>query len=104
MNSAKTLYERLVRQIDADCAAKTYSGSLALCEASGMQGGKKSGGGMGEHFIYELDFDNGDRVAFDFKWYDPSQAFSSRPDLHRFQVAYKSNTGASLSHSNDYEQ
>jgi hypothetical protein len=48
MSNAKTLYATLVRQIDADCAEKTYSGSLALCEASGMQGGKKSGGGMGE--------------------------------------------------------
>lgn len=104
MSHAKTLYETLVRQIDTDCAKKKYSDSLAFCQASGMRGGKKSSGGMGEHFMYELDFDNGDRVEFDFKWYDPSQAYSSRLDIHRFQVSYKSNTGASLSHANAYEQ
>jgi hypothetical protein len=104
MSDAKSLFENLVRQIDSDCTKKNCSDSLALCQASGMQGGRRSGGGMGEHFIYELDFDNGDRVEFDFKWYDRSQAFSIRPDVHRFTVTYKPSDGMPLSHSNAYEQ
>ena len=104
MSNAKTLYETLVRQIETDCAKKNYNDTLAHCQASGMRGGKRSDSGMGEHFIYELDFDNGDRVEFDFKWYDPSQAFAIRPDIHQFKVSFKSNTGTSLSHSNAYEQ
>ena len=104
MSDAKNLYEGLVRQIDSDCANKNYSGSLDLCQSAGMRGGEKSRGAMGQHYFYESEFENGDKVDFEFEWYDKSKPFSIQPDIHRFRLSYKPKDGKPLSHSNAYEE
>lgn len=104
MTNARKLYDDLVRQIEADCASKNCSGSLDLCQSAGMRGGEKPYGAIGQHYVYELDFENGDRVEFEFKWYDKSKPFSIQPDIHRFSVSYKPKDGKPLSHSNAYEE
>lgn len=104
MTNAQKLYDALVQQIEVDCAGKSFGGSLKLCEAEGMQGGEKKYGAMGQHYLYELEFSNGDRVEFEFKWYDQSKTFSIRPDIHKFYVTYKPKDGKPLSHSKAYEE
>lgn len=104
MTDAQKLYETIVQQIEADCAEKSFEGSLKLCEVEGMHGGEKKCGSMGQHYFYELEYQNGDRVEFEFKWYDPSKAFSVQPDIHKFRASYKPKDGKPRSHSNAYEE
>lgn len=104
MTTAKELYEALVQQIEADCAAKSFEGCLNLCEAEGMQGGERKYGAIGQQYVYELEFSNGDKVEFEFKWYDQSKAFSIQPDIHKFYVSYTPKDGMPLAHSNAYEE
>ena len=104
MTTAKELYETFIKQIEADCSNKSYEGCLNLCESSGMHGGEKKYGGMGQHYVYELEFPNGDKVDFEFKWYDKSKVFSIQPDIHKFHASYKPKVGEALSHSNAYEE
>lgn len=104
MKDAKELYEALVCQIEADCAEKSYGGCLNLCEAEGMEGGEKKYGGIGQHYVYDLEFPNGDKVNFEFKWYDKSKVFSIQPDIHKFYASFNPKHGSPLSHSNAYEE
>ena len=104
MTTAMDLYEGLVRQIEADCADKSFGGCLNLCETAGMQGGERKYGAIGQHYVYEREFPNGEKVDFVFKWYDQSQAFSTQPDIHKFHASYKPKDGKPLSHSNAYEE
>jgi hypothetical protein len=104
MSDAKALYDELVRKIDSDCAQKDYAGTLSLCQATGMQGGERPYGAMGQQFVFEKVFPNGDKVVLDFKWYDKSKPFSIQPDIHRFHVSYSLKEGQQASHSNAYEE
>lgn len=104
MSNAKALYDTLVHQVDRDCSSKNYTGSIDLCRSSGMEGGEKPYGAMGQHFVFSTSFSNGDKVDLDFKWYDKSKPFSIQPDIHRFHVSLTPIEGKPLSHSNAYEE
>ncbi len=104
MGDAKTIYDNLVRQIDADCARSNCGGTLSLCETLEMQSCEKPYGAMGQHYVFDMVFPNGDRLDLSFKWYDKPKPLSIQPDIHKFHVTYTPKEGNPLSHSHSYEE
>jgi hypothetical protein len=100
--SAHDLYHRFVEIIDKAVAEKDIHSVPAAAIDAAMQGGEEQRG-MGQRWNYSLRDSAGFTVRVYARWWDQSQAFSIRPDMHVMGVELAHNANL-IKHEQRYEE
>jgi hypothetical protein len=95
-------YQRFVEIIDKAAAERDiYAVPRAAVEA-GMEGSEEQRG-MGQRWNFSFRDPAGFTVLVHARWWDQSQAFSIRPDMHVMSVELKSDVSL-MQHERRYEE
>ena len=100
--NALALYHRFVVIIDQACEARDIFAVPKAAETTGLTGQEEQRG-MGQRWNYSCLDDHGQTVLVHVRWWDQSQAFSIRPDMHVMSVELKGNVSL-MRHERRYEE
>lgn len=102
MATALDLYQSFVTIIDQAAADKNISAVPEAAQAAGMVGTEMPRG-MGHRWDFTFTDQAGSTLLVHARWWDPSQAFSIRPDIHVMSAELKSE-GFHQHHERRYEE
>ncbi|QLQ12849.1 MAG: hypothetical protein HZY74_05465 [Brevundimonas sp.] len=86
--TAADLYQQFVALIDEACASKDVYAVPKAAAAAGMEGGETPHG-LSQRWDYTFVDLLGQTLLVHARWWDQSQAFSIRPDMHVMSVELK---------------
>ncbi len=96
------LYYRFVELIDQACDAKDIYRVPKAAETYGLAGGEEQRG-MGQRWNFSFVDTHKQVVLVHVRWWDQSQAFSIRPDMHVMSVELKGEATL-MKHERRYEE
>lgn len=95
------MYDRFVELIDQACDAKDIYRVPKAAESLGLKGGEEQRG-MGQRWNFSFVDAHSQTVLVHARWWDQSQAFSIRPDMHVMSVELKGEATL-IKHERRYE-